>query len=271
MYWKILRKAGWYSLVLLIIIPFLFPLVWIVSASFKTQAQIVANPPMWFFQPTIENYRNVFIDQNFGRYLFNSSVVALSSTGLALVIGLPAAYSISRYKQQTLGILILIARLMPGVSFLIPWFIFFSKLKLIDTYPALIATHLLVGLPLVVWIMSNYFDGIPGELEESARVDGGTVQEVFFKIILPISGPGILTATTLSFLFSWNNFMFAMVLSTQRTKTLPIAVYNFVSYAEVNWGSVMAAAVVIITPAIILTMIFQRYVIKGLTMGAVKG
>jgi multiple sugar transport system permease protein len=160
---------------------------------------------------------------------------------------------------------------MPGISYLIPWFILFAKLRMVDTFTALIASHMLVGLPLIVWIMINYFDGLPRELEEAAQVDGCTLQKAFFLVVLPLSGPGILTASTLSFLFSWNNFMFSLVLSADRTKTLPIAIYNFVSYAEVSWGSVMAAAVVIIAPAIILTMFFQRYVIKGLTMGAVKG
>ena len=119
--------------------------------------------------------------------------------------------------------------------------------------------------------MSSYFESIPVELEESARVDGATMQRAFMTIILPVSGPGIVTATTLSFIFSWNNFMFSQVLSMQKTKTLPIAVYNFVSYAEVDWGAVMAVAVAIMAPAMILTMIFQKYVVKGLTMGAVKG
>lgn len=261
----------WYGLILLIMIPFIFPFIWILSASFKTQAQIIASPPVLLFKPTLENYTRVFVDQNFGLYLLNSSVIAVGSTFLSLLLGLPAAYSISRYRQNTLGVVILVARLMPGISFLIPWFIFFSKLRLVDTYIALIASHMLVGLPLIIWIMINYFDGLPIELEEAARVDGCTILRMFHMIILPVSVPGILTATTLSFLFSWNNFMFSMVLSAQQTKTLPIAIYNFVSYAEVNWGSVMAAAVVIITPAIVLTMIFQRYVIKGLTVGAVKG
>lgn len=211
------------------------------------------------------------MEQDFARFLWNSSVVAVASTVLSLLLGLPAAYSISRYKQQTLGVFILVARLMPGISFLMPWYILFSKIRMVDTFSALIASHMLVALPLIVWIMINYFDGLPRELEESARVDGCSIQTAFLRILLPISGPGIITATTLSFLFSWNNFMFSLVLSTHRTKTLPIAIYNFVSYAEVSWGNVMAAAVVIITPAIILTMIFQRYVIKGLTVGAVKG
>ncbi len=264
-------KVLWYLMVLFFILPFLFPLVWVLMASFKTQAQIVAMPPVWFFTPTLENYQKVFIEQDFGRFLLNSSIIAVGSTVLSLVIGLPAAYTISRYKQRTLGIFILLARLMPGISYLIPWFILFSKLRLVDTYTSLIASHMLVGMPLIIWIMINYFDALPRELEEAAQVDGCTLQGAFFRVVLPLSGPGILTASTLAFLFSWNNFMFALVLSAEHTKTLPIAIYSFVSYAEVSWGSVMAAAVVIIAPAIVLTMVFQRYVIKGLTMGAVKG
>ncbi len=268
---KLISQIGWYCLIALIIIPFLFPLLWILASSFKTQSQIIASPPIWFFEPTLANYKNVFMEQDFGFYLINSSIIAVGSTLLALILGLPAAYAISKYKMQNFGISILIARLMPGISFLIPWYIIFSRIRLIDTHLALILTHMLVGLPLIVWIMINYFDGLPRELEESALIDGCTLQKAFVRIYLPLSGPGILTSTTLAFIFSWNNFMFSLVLSSQRTKTLPIAVYNFVSYAEINWGSVMAAAVVIITPAIILTMIFQRYIIKGLTMGAVKG
>jgi len=126
-------------------------------------------------------------------------------------------------------------------------------------------------MPVVVWIMSAYIETIPVEMEESAMVDGATRQRSFVSIILPLCTPGIITATTLGFIFSWNNFMFSQVLSRQRTRTLPIAIFNFMGYAEVDWGGVMAAAVCIVVPAIILTMIFQKYMIKGLTAGAVKG
>ena len=153
-----------------------------------------------------------------------------------------------------------------------PWYIIFSRLHLMDTYTALILSHMLIALPVVVWVMASYFSSIPVEIEESALVDGAPRQRAFLLVILPLSGPGIVTATTLSFIFSWNNFMFSQVLSMETTKTLPIAIYNFVSYAEVDyWGAVMAAAVAIVTPAIILTMIFQKYVVRGLTLGAVKG
>ena len=248
-----------------------FPLVWILVSSFKTQQDIIASPPVLFFDPTLENYISVFVENEFGRYLLNSSIIALASTFLSLVLGLPAAYTVSRYKQRKVSILILMARLVPGISFLIPWFIIFSRLKMTDSFTVLIASHMMVGLPLVVLTMANFIDDLPIELEEAARVDGCTIQSAFRRIILPLSTPGIVTCSTLTFIFSWNNFMFSLALSADRTKTLPLAVYNFVSYAEISWGRVMAAAVVIIAPAIMITMIFQKYVVKGLTMGAIKG
>lgn len=249
----------------------LFPFLWMVSSSLKSQLDIIAWPPKLVFTPTLAHYARVFGEQNFLQYFINSTVVGVASVGLSLLLGLPAAYSIARFRQQRLAVFILLARLMPGISFLMPWYIVFSRLGLMDSYIALILSHMLIALPIIVWIMSSYFATIPKELEESAMVDGATRQYAFWRIILPLSVPGIITATTLSFIFSWNNFMFSQVLSMEKTKTLPIAVYNFLSYAEVDWGGVMAAAVAIMAPAIALTMIFQKYVAKGLTMGAVKG
>jgi multiple sugar transport system permease protein len=268
---KLILNIIFYLIVVGIALVVLFPFLWMLSSSFKTQVDIISWPPKFIFTPTLQNYLKVFGEQNFLKYFFNSTIVGAVSVGLSLILGLPAAYSISRYAQKKLAVFILLARLMPGISFLMPWYIIFSRLNLMDSYIALILSHMLIALPIVVWIMSTYFSTIPREMEESAMVDGATRQYAFFAIILPLSGPGIITATTLSFIFSWNNFMFSQVLSMEKTRTLPIAVYNFVSYAEVDWGGVMAAAVAIMAPAIILTMIFQKYVVKGLTMGAVKG
>ncbi len=255
----------------LIIIPILFPFIWLLMSSFKTQVDIISWPPKFIFKPVMQNYNRVFVEQNFLQYMQNSLIVSVVSVFFSLLLGLPAAYSIARYKQKKLSVFILVARLMPGISFLMPWYIVFSRLGLMDSYVALILSHMLIALPLVVWVMSPYFDSVPRELEEAAMVDGLTQQSAFLKILLPLSGPGVVTATTLSFIFSWNNFMFSQVLSQQNTRTLPIAVYNFLSYVEVDWGAVMAAAVTIMAPAIVLTMFFQKYVVKGLTMGAVKG
>jgi multiple sugar transport system permease protein len=268
---KFLSNAVFYLVVVAMALVVLFPFLWMLSSSFKTQVDIIAWPPKIFFTPTLQNYEKVFGEQDFLKYFVNSTIIGTSAVALSLVLGLPAAYSIARFTQRKLAVFILLARLMPGISFLMPWYIVFSRLDLMDSYTALILSHMLIALPIVVWIMSSYFATIPREMEESAMVDGATRQYAFWKIILPLSGPGIITATTLSFIFSWNNFMFSQVLSMEKTKTLPIAVYNFLSYAEVDWGGVLAAAVAIMAPAIVLTMIFQKYVVKGLTMGAVKG
>jgi len=268
---SVVSRILFYLVVVGMALVVLFPFLWMLSSSFKSQVDIIAWPPRIFFSPTLHNYEKVFGEQDFFRYFLNSTIVGTSAVGLSLLLGLPAAYSIARFTQRKLAVFILLARLMPGISFLMPWYIVFSRLGLMDSYTALILSHTLIALPIVIWIMSTYFATIPPELEESAMVDGATRQYAFWKIVLPLSGPGIITATTLSFIFSWNNFMFSQVLSMEKTKTLPIAVYNFLSYAEVDWGGVMAAAVAIMTPAIILTMIFQKYVVKGLTMGAVKG
>lgn len=259
-----------FTLVILLIV-IIFPFVWMLMSSLKTQVDIIAWPPRFIFTPTLQNFKRVFVEQNFLLYLKNSVVVAFGAVMFSLLLGLPAAYSIARFHQTKLSVLILVARLLPGISFLIPWYVVFSRLHLMDSYIALILSHMLIALPLIVWTMSPYFGAVPRELEEAAMVDGLPQQKSFLLIVLPLSMPGIVTATTLSFIFSWNNFMFSQVLSQQRTRTLPIAVYNFLSYVEVDWGAVMAAAVAIMFPAIVLTMIFQKYVVQGLTAGAVKG
>lgn len=262
--------AFWFCLIILVAV-IIFPFVWMLESALKTQVDIIAWPPRFIFTPTLQNFQRVFVEQNFLLYLKNSVIVAFGAVMFSLLLGLPAAYSIARFHQTKLSMLILVARLLPGISFLMPWYVVFSRLRLMDSYTALILSHMLIALPLIVWTMSPYFGAIPSELEEAAMVDGLPQQKSFLLIVLPLSMPGIVTATTLSFIFSWNNFMFSQVLSQQRTRTLPIAVYNFLSYVEVDWGAVMAAAVAIMFPAIVLTMIFQKYVVQGLTAGAVKG
>ncbi len=262
---------GHLLLVLLVVGFFLLPFVWMVLSSFKTALQIIELPPPIVFRPTLRNYVNVFATQNFAQYFWNSLVIGVGSTGLGLVLGLPAAYSIARHKQRGLALAILMARIVPGITFLIPLFILFRALGLVDTYLSLILTHLLVGLPFIVWVMVPFFEAIPLSLEEAARVDGASMLQVVLRVVLPISGPGIVTASILAFVFSWNNFMFSIVLATNRTKTLPVAIYNFISYAQIDWGGLMAAAVVITLPVLVLALLTQRYVVRGLTAGAVKG
>jgi len=261
-----------YALLLFLVVLFLLtPFLWMLLNAFKTPLQIIKLPPELIFTPTLRNFQNVFGTQNFMRYIMNSLIIGAGCTLVGLLLGLPAAYSIARYQQNRLAVGILMARMVPGITFLVPLFIIFRALGLIDTYTSLILAHMLVGLPFIVWVMVPFFESIPRELSESAVVDGASAVRTFVSVVLPLSGPGIVTAAILSFVFSWNNFMFSIVLASNRTRTVPVAIYNFISYAQIDWGGLMAAAVVITLPVLVLAIITQRYVIRGLTAGAVKG
>ena len=268
---EMLTKGGYAVLLAIVLLAFLAPFVWMILNSLKTPLQISQTPPDLVFTPTLANYANVFGSQDFLTYMRNSTIIAGGSTLFALVLGLPAAYAIARFRQRTLSTAILVARIVPGITFLIPWFILFRQLHLVDTFLALILTHMLVGLPFIVWVMIPFFEAIPRELDEAARVDGCSIPSAFARVILPLSGPGVLSASILAFIFSWNNFMFSIVLATNRTKTLPVAIYNFISYAQIDWGGLMAAAIVITVPVLVLALVTQRFIVRGLTAGAVKG
>ena len=255
----------------LLVLFYLLPFLWMLLNAFKTPLQIIKMPPDLIFKPTLQNFDNVFNSQNFGQYLANSLIVAAGSTGLGLLLGLPAAFSIARYNQRGLAVAILLSRMVPGITFLVPLFILFRRLGLVDSFASLILSHLLVGLPFIVWVMVPFIEAIPRELQEAATVDGASTWQTFLQVILPLCGPGIVTASILSFVFSWNNFMFSIILATNRTKTVPVAIYNFISYAQIDWGGLMAAAVIITLPILVLTVITQRYIVRGLTAGAVKG
>ncbi len=268
---KLYGSVGFYALVALILLVVLFPLLWMLMASFKTNAQILNVKKMFSFEPTLKNYINVFVKYNFKMPIFNSFLISFVSTVLALLLGLPAAYSIGRSKMRFFSGIILMIRIIPAISFLVPWYIMFSKLGLTGTYSALILCHLIISLPLIIWIMIPYFETLPRELEQSAWIDGCSNFGAFIRIMLPLSAPGVLTCAILAFIFSWNNFMFALILSSSKTLTLPLAIYQFISYSNVDWGGIMAASVVITLPIIIISFFLQRYIITGLTAGAVKG
>ncbi len=159
----------------------------------------------------------------------------------------------------------------PGIGYLIPWFILFTKAKLIDTYTALILPHLIVALPLVLWVMIGFFEDVPGELIEAARIDGCSHWGAFVRVAIPLAKPGIVATGILAFIFSWNNFLFSLIVAGFKTRTLPIAVYNFLSYEEINWGGLTAAATVITLPVLLLALLVQKHIVRGLTLGAMKG
>jgi multiple sugar transport system permease protein len=266
-----LRTMGYYLVVTAVMVPFLFVFYYMISTSLKRPLDITAPDFRWFFQPTLENYREVFVQNDFVEFTINSMIVALGSTLIGLVIGLPAAWVIARYRVPRLALVILSARVTPGITFLIPWFVIFSYLSMIDTYQALIFTHLLQNLPLMVFLMISFFEEIPDEIIESAYVDGATRQRAFWSIALPLAKPGIAASAILGFIFSWNHFMFSIVLSGNDTRTLPVAVFNFMSFGSVNWGAITAAATIMSLPVILLTLTVQRHIVRGLAIGAVKG
>jgi len=265
------RRVLFYILVLAVLIAYLFPFYWMVLSSLKTQIQNFANPPLFVFTPTLENYVSVFANNPFALFLFNSLIIGAGSTLLGLALGLPAAYGIARFRKQGVALGFLIARIAPGISYLVPWFIIFSELNLVGSYTALILAHLTVALPLIVWLMIGFFEDVPQELEDAAFIDGANRFELFLKVALPVVKPGIATAGILSFIQSWNTFMYSVVLSNSETRTLPVAVFGFLSYGGFDWGSLTAAATVITLPVLVLTLLIQRHIVSGLAVGSVKG
>ena len=257
-----------------ITIVFFLPIVWAFLMSFKTRVDALAMPPKWFFQPTAANYKAVWGDGRFLRYTKNSLIIATVSTGLGLLLGVPAAYSLARHRfkgQRALLLGILSTRMIPQVAFVIPFFIIFTRLSLNDTHAAVIIMHLTIILGYVMWMMRSYFMDIPKEIEEAALVDGCSVWQTFTRIVLPISAPGLGTSAIFSFIFSWNEFLYAMVMTTVEAKTLPLGVYNWVAYEEIMWGELTAASVIAMIPVIIFYGFVQKALGRGLTMGAVKG
>jgi len=257
--------------VIFVLIPPLFVFYWMFSSSFKTQTQNLAIPPVLFFKPYFGNYVRLFQETPILQYFTTSMVVGTVSTLLALLLGLPAAYSLSRWKNNFIVLSILTARMMPGISYLVPWFIFFTRFRLVGSHTALILSHLTITLPLVVWIMIGFFEELPVEVLDSARIDGCSEAGVLLRVALPMSKPGITASAILAFMFSWNNFLYSLVLGGAEALTLPVAAYKYLSYAYIDWGGLNAVASTVVLPVIIMTLLVQKHIAKGLTLGAVKG
>lgn len=263
----------WAALVLITVVA-LFPYAWIVLTSFKARTDILTTPPIWINNPNWFNYINMFFGRGFDAYLWNSIVVGLSSTLLALTVGTLAAYAFSHYKVPAgnhLFFYILATRLGPPVAYALPMYFLFSQLGLLQSQIGVIVAHATFNLVLVVWMMKTFFDEIPAEIEEAARLDGCSEWMLFSRISLPISLPGLITAAIFIFIFSWNELLFAMILSAGRSTTLPAMIPSLAMHTGTLWGEVAAAAVVQTIPVIVFTFIAQKHLIRGLTFGAVKG
>lgn len=268
---KFLRQV-WLALAIVIIIsPAILFFLWMLSLSLKFEIDNAAYPPIFIPERfAFKNYAGVFESNGFGRIFINSLVVTGVSTLIALLVGVPAGYGIARLKATRLGAIVLIARMTPGLSYLIPLFLIFQWLGLLGTLAPQIIAHLVLTVPIVIWIMIGYFETTPPDLEEAAAIDGANSWQVFRHVALPIAKPGITVALILAVIFSWNNFVFGIVLAGRQTRTLPVAVYNMISFEQLSWGPLAAAALVVTLPVLVLTVIAQRQIVAGLTAGAVK-
>ena len=258
--------------VLVLIAPAISVFLWMLSLSLKTELDNTDFPPVFIPNPPVlSNFAAVFERNDFLTYALNSVIVSFSATGLAILFGVPAGYGIAKMRATNAAVVILIARITPGLSYLIPLFLLFQWIGLTGTLAPIIVTHLVITVPIVVWIMIGFFEGLPAELEEAALVDGATIWQAFRHVAMPLARPGITVATILAFIFSWNNFIFAMVLAGRETRTLPVAVNNMLTFEQISWGPLSAAALLVTAPVLALTLLAQKQIVAGLTAGGVKG
>lgn len=269
-----LKKVVFWLILLCILIFFMFPIVWLLSTSFKNFVDAFAIPPKIIFQPTLDNYRSVFNNGDFLKYLINSIVISFGSTFICMLLGVPAAYAIAAFefkKKHDLTLFILTTRIAPPIMSLLPLFIIFNRLDLVGSRIPLIIMYVLMNLPLVIWILPVYFREIPNELRESSIIDGCTEWEVFYRIMLPLTKAGISATSILCIIQAWNEFLFALVLSGKDSQTLPVAITSFMTFQGTQWGPLSAAGTIIMVPMIVFAFIIQRNFVKGMTLGAVKG
>jgi multiple sugar transport system permease protein len=253
---------------------FLLPVVWIALTSFKTQFEVFHYPPVFWPKEIghFGHYSAIFRGQG-GKALKDSLIVASANTSLSLLVGVPTAYSFSRFRVggEHLAFWILSIRMFPPVVSAIPLFLLFRDWGLLDTYWALIIAYLTFNVPFVVWFVKGFFDDLPRDLEEAALVDGANRWQAFAGIALRLALPGIVTAALLAFVFSWNEFLLALFLTRSNIRTVPVALANFVGGHEILWGEIGALTILAIVPVVLLALVLQRYVVRGLTFGAVKG
>jgi multiple sugar transport system permease protein len=269
---RLTRKLGFWFSVAVIVSPAIFVFLWMLSLALKNEVDNLAYPPVFIpAPPTLDNFVQVFEQNSIGRYLWNSIVVSGGATLVALLLGVPAGYGIARTGAHRLTVLILIARMTPALSYLIPLFAVFQFLRLNNTLTALVITHLVITVPIIVYVMASHFETLPRELEEAAQIDGASAWTTFRYIALPLARPGMVVGVILSFIFSWNNFVFGAVLSGRETRTLPVAVYNVLTFEQLAWGPLAAAAIIVTLPVLLLTIIIQKEIVVGLTAGGVKG
>lgn len=264
----------WHLLGLLAVLLFaVFPFYWMVATSLKTQAEALASPPVWIFEPTLANYIEVLFKHDVLSSLINSVIVAVCTTALALLLGVPAAYALARFEfraKEELWFWFITNRMLSPIVVALPIFLMARTAGLIDTHLVLILIYLTFNLPIVVWICTDQFRSIPRDLDEAARIAGASRFAIFWRIALPLAMPGVAVSAIFSFIFSWNELLYALVLTRNAARTAPVAATSFMSGYELPWGEIMATGTLIVLPVIVFALIVSKHIVQGLTMGAVK-
>jgi len=254
----------------------ILPVLWVLSTSLKPETMVFTSPPRWIPEVTsLEHYKSVLSDPRMLRYFFNSFATAGLSTIAALVVGILGAYGFSRYRfpgHKTLMISILFTRMLPRVALIVPFFVTLQKLKIYNTRAGLVLVFLIITMPLSIWLLKGFFDGIPFEIEEAAIVDGCSPIGVLTRIVIPITLPAIASVGMYVFITAWNEFLFALTMTKgMELRTISVGLAFFIDEFGVRWGPLMAASILMSIPAMIVFSLFQKSLIKGLSEGAVKG
>ncbi len=268
----------------LILLFFLFPIFWIFLMSFQTNEQILRIPPSLFFEPTLINYKGLITGQletsagtleiDFLQNLFNSVILSVLAVGLSLILGVPAAYAFARFKfkmKEDIAFTILSFKFAPPLLVLLPLSLYFQELEIADTYFGLIWVYQLISLPFILWITRGYFEDINPDIEHAFRLAGNSWIQSFFKIAIPLARPGIAAAGLLSFIFTWNNFVFALVLASADKQPVTVGALAFVTASGIQYGQVAAGIILSIAPTLMIALYAQKYLVEGLSLGAVKG
>jgi len=270
---KRIFRIIFYPILAIIVGAELFPIFIIVTTSFKTNIEIWTSSSFLILRPTLENYIGVFIERPFTKYIFNSLIIALSSTAISVIFGAVASYGFTRFKfpgNRLLNIGVLISRLIPPIALSIPIFLLMKNLRLLDTHLALIIAHTTFNLSFAIWLMIPFFQKIPLELEDAARIDGCSRFGAFRKVFIPLAAPGLITTSIFCFILSWNEFLFALVLTSSEAKTAPLAISGYIGQFGLDWAKMTAGATVMLIPALVFTLALQKYFVEGLTFGILK-
>lgn len=268
-----LSRALTYALVILVVILSIAPIIYLLITSFKEPELTFVIPPVWNFTPTWQNYEEVLSSTSFDRYFLNSIVVAVTTTAIALVLGTLAAYGFSRFRfrgQFWLRMSSLIPQMLPAIAIVVPLYVLFSGIKWIDTRQALVVSYLTFTVPLSIWMMVGFFDDVPIELEEAAMIDGCSRFQSLVRVSLPLVVPGMAATAILCFLYCWNEFLYAVILTGREARTLPVIITSFMTNRAVLWGRIAASGSLVLVPVLIFALLAQRYLVRGLARGAVK-